>query len=389
MTESRAARPRGSRLLVAVGLLVVTAGLFGVQTARLWSAASTEIGITAEERAGVAYLHPLTRLIGELAATQSIAVAGGEVDGVAVSAARDGVARADLTHGGALRTSQRWSQVRVGIDEVLAAEPTGAAALEQYREVLALATDLVRVVGDTSQLLLDPELDAHHLMDAAVGQVPQILVESGRAADLAGLAAASPDPADPRLSQLALGRYQVAEATDTLTAGLAGGPAAGSGGALGENLTVPLDDLRVAVDQFAPPVALVSTPEDADPEVTAGAAERVREAGLALGAAVLAELDTLLADRADRLADQRVFALVTALAGVLVGLALLWWTGAGPIRPADRDLTDPDAEPAGDVAAISVRVPLMDARELVEVQELLHVGRGVQARPKDRDQNAG
>jgi hypothetical protein len=69
----------------------------------------------------------------------------------------------------------------------------------------------------------------------------------------------------------------------------------------------------------------------------------------------------------------------------VLGVVLLWWSI--PARGRSRGdeiagLRDEAAQPL-DVASVSVQLPAVDARDLLAIEELVHIGRGVRARPKD------
>jgi hypothetical protein len=378
---------RGPRILVAIVLLFAVGGLFGVLVVQLRSANSTDADFVAAERHGVAYLRPLGRLQVELTRAQSAAVRGAAVDSVALNAAVAGVSEADRAHGGVLRTERRWTDLRTEIEKTATERPAGSAALARYTDLVTLANDLARRVGDTSNLILDPQLDSFYLMETALLQLPQVLTAAGRAADHAYLATVEDGDSDEEtaaLVEVAVARQQVATATDAIGVGLRKAMDETSRSAMGPNLTEPLDAFRSAVDQLAPPAALRPADIPSAGNLSASA-QRVREAALPLSSAVLGELDTLLADREKALTLERTYGLTTAAAGVLLGVVLLWWSI--PARGRSRGdeiagLRDEAAQPL-DVASVSVQLPAVDARDLLAIEELVHVGRGVRARPKD------
>ena len=76
-----------------------------------------------------------------------------------------------------------------------------------------------------------------------------------------------------------------------------------------------------------------------------------------------------------------------AAAGVLLGAMLLWFSIPPPghgDHPADGMV----GSPTPDVASVSVQMPAVDARDLLAIEELVHVGRGVRARPRDEADDA-
>lgn len=380
---------RGPRILVGIVLLLAIAGLYGVLASQLRTATEADVEFVSAERRGVAYLRPLTRLVVELAKARSAAVRSDAVDSVALNAAIAGVAEADRVHGDALSTQRRWSDLRAGIEKVMADRTRGASAMAGYGDLLTLATDLARRVGDTSKLILDPELDTFYLMDAALLQLPTAIAAAGAAADHAYLASIEDssefDEAIP--IEVVVERHRVAAANDALSTGLRKAMDETTRSALGPNLTEPLDVFRVAVDQLVPPSALRQTEAAPEPAALARAAQSVREAAMSLGTAVLTELDSLLESREQQLSTSRTYALLTAGAGVLLGVVLLWWSVPARGRSRADDLGSPDGRDESmhpfDVASVSVQLPSVDARDLLAIEELVHVGRGVRAKPKD------
>jgi hypothetical protein len=156
---------------------------------------------------------------------------------------------------------------------------------------------------------------------------------------------------------------------------------------MGARLTEPLDVFRPAVEQLAAPVVLKQADNGPDSRALGEAAARLRDAALPLAVAVLDELDGLLAQRQGQLATQRLYALASITGGVILGVVLLWWSvpARGRGRGADMGAVTASGEPAQlrDVASVSVQLPAVDARDLLAIEELVHVGRGVRARPRD------
>jgi hypothetical protein len=381
---------RGPRILVAIVLLIAIGGLFGVLVTQLRSIHSAEAEFVTAERQGVAYLRPLTRLLSELAKAQTAAVRATAVDSVSLNGAVAGVAEADRAHGGLLRTERRWTDLRGEIEKTAADRPTGAAALARFTDLITLANDLARRVADTSNLILDPRLDTYYLMDTALLQLPVAVTSAGRAADVSYLVTRSGQDSgdeDARVD-VAVARTQVATSTDAIGVGLRKAMDETSRNGMGPNLTEPLDAFQSAVDQLAPPSALRQA-EIPSASSLATAAQRVREAALPLWGAVLGELDGALAARQESLSMQRTYGLTTAAAGVLLGVVLLWWSVPARSRGRGDDFAAArDEAQQMDVASVSVQLPAVDARDLLAIEELVHVGRGVRARPKDEAEDA-
>ncbi|MBO0869411.1 MAG: hypothetical protein J2P15_12670, partial [Micromonosporaceae bacterium] len=170
---------------------LVAVGAFAEVQRRSWVDIGSAATIAVAERQGVVYLHPMMALIGELGDAQSAAVRGDRVDAAAVRSAVDAVASADRQVGQALGARQRFSDLRGRIDAALTGGSTGRSAYQTYTDVMALSIDLFRQVGDDSRLIHDQDLDSYYVMVAAVVQLPDAIVNAGRAADLVALAGSS------------------------------------------------------------------------------------------------------------------------------------------------------------------------------------------------------
>jgi len=353
---------------------------------QLWNARSEDVSVINAERNGITYLRPLVHLVGELSTAQSAAVRGGQVDTTGVDAATAAVDVLDKTLGGPLGTHQRWSELRSQISAATSTNASGEAAYRTYTAVVVLAIDLCHKAGDTSNLILDPVLDSNYLMDTATLRVPDVLVAAGRAADLAALAAGR--PSESARTRVSIARYQVALAAEAISNGLRKAIDATESATLGPRLTGQLDAFRAAIDDFVPPAALLQTLDSVDPAALARSAERVRDAAQPLADSVFAELDAVLRARGDGLSAKRAGAVITAVGGLLLVVLLLWLllpTARAPARPATAAARAAAQARLGE----PIDTTPLDPHDLLAVEELLHGGRAMQARRRDRAGNAG
>jgi hypothetical protein len=391
--EVHAATPSrwGRRVVTRLALLAAVGATFAFILLQLLAATTADRSSVDSERRGVAYLQPLNHLIGELAEAQSITVRGQPVDATKINTAIAGVDAADHEHGESLDARQRWVDLRQGIGTVTGRSLSGEAAYVAYSDLITLALELGRKVGDTSELILDPELDSYYLMDTVLLRVPQVLVSAGRAADLAVLAG----PAPPTAAQVrvSVARYQVAADAAAVGIGLRKAMESTNSATLAPNVTGQLDEFRSAVDAFAASATLLPPVDTVDADTLTRNAERVRQEARPLGNAVLSELDGLLRDRHDDLTVQRVTAIVAGAGGVLLAIVLLAVLLPPPPRtaPADHggegeiEQRDERVEPEDPELADTTFV---DPRDLLAVEELLHVGRAVRARRRERVDDA-
>ncbi len=387
---SKPSARRTLRNAVAVLTVMVMGALLGAGVAGSWSELSGKRDTVAAQRAGVGYLRPLIGLIGALTASQSTAVQGRPIDAGGLRAAVAGVKAADSAHGAELETGTHWSELEQRIGALIDKPVTGASAYQGFGDVVSLAMQLATHVGDTSELVLDAEPSTHYLMDVALLRLSTVMLHAGRAADLSVLPLGGDTAAD-RAAAIAVARYQVAVAAADITTGLkkivanTERPTFGAdlqdqqsvAGALGVGI-----QFQSAVDKLAPPmlVGQLTRPVTAA-ELTDNAA-RVNASVVALADALWSQLDMRLAERDTDLVEQQRLIIIGASA-MLVGAIVLLWLFAPDrrLRAADDDssMAGTEAEPE------APQISMIDARDLLRAEELVHVGRAVQAGPRERD----
>jgi hypothetical protein len=301
-----------------------------------WAAsdASASANTATSEQRGVRYLQPLTRLLTVLVTAQGAAVRGEAVDAAAVQAQINAVEKVEAQYGSDLSTGARWPTLRDSIKEL--SQRPGAAGLEAYQkwsQAVDLTVALMRRVGDTSKLILDPELDTYYLMDAGLLRLPEVIQAAGQLADLLVVTRASRSAQDEiRLGVL---RDRIATASAAVNNGLGKVVDTTSSGRVGSALLSPLDQFGAATDALAPSVAVAMMPPL--PDNVPAASVGVRDSAERLANTVWTQLDDLLDSRASGHGNRRLLtfaaALVGIVAGILVGLLLWRRRPAAPARP--------------------------------------------------------
>lgn len=374
---------RLTRLFVGVVCVIAIIGLFAGVLRQTQRTTARDAAVAGAERRGVIYLHPLTALIGQLVETQSAAVRGGAVDVAAVHKALAGVATADAQVGRLLRADQRFADLRLQVESALSQGSTGRTAYQAYTDLVALAVDLARRIGDASHLIHDQDLDSYYVMDAALVRLPDAMVYAGRAADLVGLAGDKELSGDDAI-RAAVARYGVATAAEQVNVGLNKSVDTTSRASLGTNIARQLDAFRAAVDSFSPPTMLAQLAGSVNAATLAAAAHQVFAAALPLAHKLLSELDALLAERQEKIAADRRFDQLATGAAALAGLVLLLVatirtrSRGGPPTPAGGGIPGMP-EDTGEVSQRS----LADARQLLGSTELVNAGRA-SSRPRGR-----
>jgi hypothetical protein len=159
----------------------------------LFSEIGEQIEFARKETKGIRYLAPVRRLLGHVTDSRMLAhdYAAGRVavrpqlvrtqEEIAADCAALAVVEADL--GGVLRTGtlaralqKNWGFLRAKMLRLEAADLD-----ELHAQLLQDVQALIARVRDTSNLILDPELDSYYLMDAVLLRLPEAAQLSGRA----------------------------------------------------------------------------------------------------------------------------------------------------------------------------------------------------------------
>ena len=217
-------------------------------------------------------------------------------------------------------------------------ERTGAAADR--------TVSLIREVADKSTLTLDPDIDSYYLMYAQSVAIPELMV------NISPLQHAPMEGAnESRLALVRASRRALRTVEQSITT------------AIGGNLS-----LRASLD--APLAAAMRDTTELLDQTKSGARIAVASSLVALGDAVGRELERLLNERADRLAQRRI----TICLLVLVALLIAAWLFAGFFL-ASRNSLEHTTHYAGEIAKgnLSVKMATSARDELGDVQRALGV----------------
>jgi len=332
-------RLRTSARLITLLVLLLVPGLLAS-----WSfaaAMNVQINFAKFELAGVQILEPAL-----VAMTSS--AAGKPVDLAAVLAAAERNQDLDLAE--ALQTAQ-------------AATAAGGPATTQ-----ALA-DLITEIGNTSNLILDPDLDSYYLMDVQVVQLPRMLVAVAALDQVKGAS-------DAELAVLA---GQIDSAGAAIAADLATARKSTTAPALLSDLEA-LTGVAAAAQQLAQKTTAALGHPDAVGDITG-----VTQAGSAAFHPAAQSLVALLDARASRLTGRRDLTLVITMAGFLLALyfgsATLWRTRndvrmtVGAVAAIAAGQLEPQTVPQGRDELGDIARSITTARETLAAQaEQLRLG---------------
>ncbi|MGH8580160.1 MAG: methyl-accepting chemotaxis protein [Gammaproteobacteria bacterium] len=206
-------------LVGALGIPIMVLSYF------LVSEKNQNINFAQKEIYGVAYNMPLRRLQQHLAEHRSMSNAylfgdsafqerlvNKQAD---IETALQLVGAMEQKYGALLSTSTKWQAIKTDWDKLKDSTfASAAASFKQHTVLIRSVLDLLAHVGDTSNLILDPELDSYYLMDAVVNKLPPLVEALGALqGNSVGIAAARILRADHKV-ELVRAKDQVPEALD-------------------------------------------------------------------------------------------------------------------------------------------------------------------------------
>ncbi len=217
---------------------------------------------------------------------------------------------------------ERWNEVRNA--------PPDASAIEVERGYLALLAEvqgLITLVGDSTALILDPELATSYLKDAVVSNLPtsENLFAQARVAGQ-GFAGGLDLMADDRARIIVLSAL-IKENVDTTERALPIVFRESGRGEVESTLRAPLATYTTTARAFAATLDTQIVANQGGVGISPVAydltAERAMNASYALWVGAASELDALLNARIERLTGRATFVVLLALAALLV-LLYLW-----------------------------------------------------------------
>ncbi|WP_326828925.1 hypothetical protein OIE13_27950 [Streptosporangium sp. NBC_01810] len=377
-------RPRrGSRIVANLILLAMLTTLYGLLLHEARSTTADHLAAARTARQAVPLLRSTTQLLTELVQARTAAAHTAPVNVDAIAHAAAAVSTAGQTADVKIR--QRSVDLRAVADALGAEKPSGPYSVQRYDDAIVLATDLLRMAGATARLDADPDLYHRFLAELVVERLPAVVVGAGQIADRLALDAGATGAARERASlAVAVARSEVASAVEALDTGivlLAATPEGAVGRDVGRDVAGPLDEFRKDAGRLAAPAVLEQTRSLTGAADAAKRAERVRESATALATAAFAALDQALQRYQQDVDWQHLQQLAMLIAGVVLGGLLLY--RSIPARYHDDEVDGTADTTTADVASLSINLPEVDARELLAMEELVHVGRGVRVRPSD------
>jgi methyl-accepting chemotaxis protein len=320
---------------------------------------NSQIAFSAKERVGVAYIQPVENLLVGLVKLRSDEAAAGSgdhsaaaqlpVERAAVARSLHAVDGVDQRYGATLGTSTRWHALR---SEIAASVAHGGAPGDAVRRYGALAQSVIGLItatGNSSNLILDPDLDSFYVMDAFVVKLPTLIDATGTAVDMERTAHTT---SAGRLVSLAVERGVVSSTLTGLNADIST--------AL-QNTADPA--LRPALDSSLNALNSATKSALGTPTGTPAVSDPALAPGRTLWSATGPRLDDLLATRVARLESARS----SVVWITVIALALAFYLFLGFYRGVVRSL--------GRISQLARKIAEGDIEHHIDVSSRDEVGR--------------
>jgi hypothetical protein len=243
---------------------------------------------------------------------------------------------------------------------------TADASDQAHRQLAEAVRGMITHVGDTSNLILDPDLDSYYLMDVTLLKLPQS-AEHLAAIEKLGVGVLGGGNADQK-TQLAVAAALLKETGSGIEAGLVTAQKEdinfyGRSETLHQGLPPALRDYQVAVGALLAlvPKAMAESPAVSAAEFTA-ATQKARQASASLWQVGAGELGALLRIRQSQTKSDQAWALGLTGLALLVAFGVAAWIMRSAIRLLAK-ISGELAQQSHQIAAVS--------RQIAEGSELL------------------
>jgi methyl-accepting chemotaxis protein len=327
-----------------------------------------QIDFSAKERDGVAYLVPVAELAGQVVAARAGAVAGQHDAARSIPAAMDDVAAVEERLGAALATTESWEAAQDAVEAAAGTTGSPRRVYEAWTAASEAVVALATTAADGSNLTLDPDLDSYYVMDTVSFRMPRLLEDlSATVADLA-VANATADPAT-----VAAARLRAAEKLGSVSSTLA----AISGG-LAKTFDVTANaavlgdqnDVEAMTADVSALYTVLSTAVANDLTATIGTdVEATTELISQTWAALLTDLDDMLATRVNGFTSAQERAVLVTAVGVLLAAYLVVGFYLSAVPPMRRMRSALNEISGGDLRA---QVPVTTRDEIGQMAQALN-----------------
>ncbi len=149
------------------------------------------IEFASDEISGVALASPVSQFMEDVLLYQQKAFGKdtSDVDNLLKNIDKDieAIDAVDKTEGAHLKVSEDWKKVKTAWATLRANEKSATAEKNRgaYNEFMGQVSAFITSTGNSSNLILDPDIDSYYTMDTALTQNPNLLINLAQARDLA------------------------------------------------------------------------------------------------------------------------------------------------------------------------------------------------------------
>ena len=306
------------RSAVAAVLTVLILVPLGILFATVWNQVEDDRAMTKAEQQGVEYLSKLAPLTTILADWQSAALAGNSSPPQPLEGVVAAIAEVDGRLGDELGSRERWSGLRDKLNELPSVAGGPLAVYQGHVEAADLLLALRDTVRDNSELVRDPDNDLANLQQVIAADLPETITQAGRMSDLSLIVQSAPSAQRPLLgAEYGAAIKSVDASVNRLTDNLQSAVDDTGSTSLSSGLLQPVDGFRRNIEGIAQGANPAGKP---DPAALATARGQSTQATGTLNAVLVKEMNAQLTARLDRLDNDRLRALIAAVAAVVLAL---------------------------------------------------------------------
>ena len=191
------AYPNLWRQIIVLGLLLVFTLPLGILMKQFVEELDSQIEFAKEERHGLRYNHQLAHLLRALMVHRELAQRNRPSNDVrfqlvdarmAVMAKMAQISDLDLQYGSALGTTEHWNHIQADWGLVMKAVDNRNLTREELYLIQSSVIEDVHhqiiTIGNTSNLILDPDRPSYHIIDILINHLPDAISKIGYARDL-------------------------------------------------------------------------------------------------------------------------------------------------------------------------------------------------------------
>ncbi len=313
-------------------------------------ALNKQITFTETEIVGTQFQKPLLQLLNEIADYQlalSLADAGDKDSAAEAQVMAAAIAEYFISVNRSERDLKdflnlRAEQVQKGGFTLMDIQQ--AFNVGQYSAALTKIVDMIKYVGDQSNMILDPELDSYYLVDVVLNGLPPALVELAVIKNSYSALLLNPDYqlSVAQKNQLAIDHYVLQKVAlpriqtsikESLNADAAFN---GINPGMAQKLQAALADYVSAIPAT---FAVIDRLQNNQPLTSSDFVTQLdvlHDGTAELGDSVIAELDKLLVIRLERLKQERLFVVGSCLLLMSLGLVYFVFVTRGIVRPVQQ-----------------------------------------------------